>query len=74
MPKKKRGKKEQKHDDEKKEAPYMQNPKGLDGVPDLSMLVYLEMKNVLYNCEYQYCKMSSKYCYTSVSTILVRRH
>ena len=56
---------------EEKEAPFQENPKSLDGVPDLSMLVYLEMKNVLYNCEFRYNKMSRKYCYTSVSTILL---
>ena len=35
------------------------------------MLVYLEMKNVLINCEHRYCKMPRKHCYTSVSTILL---
>ena len=55
-------------DDEKDFVP---NPKGLDGVPDLSMLVYMEMKHVLINLEHRYCKMQQKQCYTSVSTILV---
>eukprot|EP01084_Bolivina_argentea_P237523 399171_1 len=31
--------------DEKKEASFIQNPTTLDGVPDLSMLLHLEMKN-----------------------------
>eukprot|EP01083_Nonionella_stella_P235569 828197_1 len=70
MPKKKKSKSND-DDDEEEKKPFISNPKSLDGVPDLSMLVYLEMKNVLYNCEYRYCKMSRKYCYTSVSTILV---
>eukprot|EP01083_Nonionella_stella_P291786 992606_1 len=64
-------KKKKSEKEEKKEAPFISNPKSLDGVPDLSMLVYLEMKNVLYNCEWRYNKMQRKYCYTSVSTILV---
>ena len=55
----------------KEEDGYTPNPKSLDGVPDLSMLVYLEMKNVLHNCEFRYNKMQRKYCYTSVSTILL---
>ena len=66
MPKKK------KEDDSKeKEVPYQPNPASMNGVPDLSQLVYLEMKNVLHNCEWRYCKMERKHCYTSVSTILV---
>ena len=55
----------------KEQDGYTPNPKSLDGVPDLSMLVYLEMKNVLHNCEFRYNKMQRKYCYTSVSTILL---
>jgi len=50
---------------------YIPNPKELDGAPDLSMLVYLEMRHVLHNLEYRFCKMPSKNCYTSISTILV---
>ena len=57
--------------EDEKEPPYQANPKSMDGVPDLSMLVYMEMKNVLYNCEHRYNKMTRKYCYTSVSTILL---
>lgn len=55
--------------DEEKE--FIPNPKELAGVPDLSMLVYMEMKHVLINLEHRYCKMTRKECYTSVSTILV---
>ena len=66
---KKKSKDDQK--DDRKEAPYRQNPASMNGVPDLSQLVYLEMKNVLYNCEFRYNKMDRKHCYTSVSTILL---
>ena len=72
MSKKKSKKKGKNDDDEKKEKVVFQaNPKGLDGAPDLSMLVYLEMANVLHNCEHRYNKMSRKHCYTSVATILL---
>ena len=71
MPKKKKAASNDGDDEKAKEVPYQANPKSLDGVPDLSMLVYLEMKNVLYNCEHRYNKMTRKYCYTSVSTILL---
>ena len=65
-------KKSKDNDDSKeKEVPYQPNPPSMNGVPDLSQLVYLEMKNVLFNCEWRYCKMERKHCYTSVSTILV---
>ena len=47
------------------------NPPELDGVPDLSQLIYLDMPNVLHNLEYRYCKMPKKYCYTSISSILL---
>ena len=67
MSKKKSGKKKKKEDDEK----LQHNPKELLGCPDLSMLVYLEMGNVLINVEHRYCKMARKFCYTSVSTILI---
>jgi len=56
---------------EREEPPFQANPASMNGVPDLSQLVYLEMKNVLFNCEWRYCKMERKHCYTSVSTILV---
>jgi len=60
---------------EKKTEPtdvsHMVNPKELDGAPDLSMLVYLEMRHVLHNLHYRFCKMPSKNVYTSISTILV---
>eukprot|EP01084_Bolivina_argentea_P241537 405452_1 len=55
-------------DDEKK---YKENPKSMDGVPDLSMLTHLKLKNVLHNLRYRYCEMPKKHCYTSISTILV---
>eukprot|EP01083_Nonionella_stella_P096575 271536_1 len=43
----------------------------IDGSPDLSMLVNLEMETVLHNLEFRYSKMARKYPYTSVSTILL---
>ena len=57
-------------EDEKKQE-FIPNPPELDGVCDLSQLIYLEMPNVLYNLEHRYLKMSSKFCYTSISTILL---
>ena len=52
---------------EKEEVPYRPNPQSMNGTPDLSQLEYLEMKNVLFNCEWRYCKMERKNCYTSLS-------
>ena len=49
----------------------LKNPPELDGVPDLSQLIYLDMPNVLHNLEYRYCKMTNKHCYTSISSILL---
>jgi len=50
---------------------YTKNPPELNGVEDLSLLVFLEMGNVLDNLEYRYCSMKMKHIYTSLSTILV---
>jgi myosin heavy subunit len=67
-------------DDESKEETlnvFQANPTELLGSPDLSQLVYLEMKNVLINCEYRYAttdmngRTKAKCCYTSISTILL---
>ena len=57
--------------DERADDWFMSNPKELDGVPDLSMLVYLEMRHVLHNLHHIYSFMKSKHCYTSISTIFV---
>jgi len=48
-----------------------QNPPELNGVEDLSTLVYLEMPNVLFNMMYRFLKMPKKEIYTCVSTILM---
>eukprot|EP01084_Bolivina_argentea_P121484 215286_1 len=53
------------------DAATMVNPSELDGVCDLSQLIYLEMPHVLHNLEFRYCKMKTKYCYTSISSILL---
>merc|ERR1719204_2990914 len=50
---------------------YTKNPAELNGVEDLSHLVFLEMGNVLDNLEFRYCEMKMKHIYTSLSTILV---
>ncbi|ETO31813.1 myosin VA-like protein [Reticulomyxa filosa] len=66
-----------KEEDEKKQTStkddpnFVPNPKELDGVPDLSMLVYLEMRHVLHNLHFRFKCMPRKNVYTSVSTILV---
>eukprot|EP01083_Nonionella_stella_P067829 179682_1 len=56
-------------EDEKKD--FIANPPELDGVCDLSQLIYLEMPNVVHNLEYRYMKMKPKRCYTSISSILL---
>eukprot|EP01083_Nonionella_stella_P251833 868426_1 len=43
----------------------------INGVADLSMMSHFEMEDVLNNIEYRYCKMKTKHCYTSMSTILL---
>jgi len=48
-----------------------QNPPELNGVEDLSALVYLEMPNVLFNMMYRFLKLPKKEIYTCVSTILL---
>eukprot|EP01084_Bolivina_argentea_P118792 210706_1 len=61
-----------KNTDEKEEnKQFIANPVELDGVCDLSQLIYLEMPHVLHNLKYRYCKMKTKYCYTSISSILL---
>ena len=45
--------------DEKADDGFIPNPKELDGVPDLSMLVYLEMRHVLHNLHHRYSFMKS---------------
>lgn len=62
---------DQRGDDQDEKKEFEANPPELDGVCDLSQLIYLEMPNVLYNLEYRYLKMSSKFCYTSISSILL---
>eukprot|EP01084_Bolivina_argentea_P288850 495847_1 len=55
----------------KEEEKWIANPAELDGVPDLSQLIYLDMPNVLRNVEHRYCSMNRKFCYTSISSILL---
>eukprot|EP01083_Nonionella_stella_P148899 472115_1 len=43
----------------------------INGVADLSSMSRFEMEDVLNNIEYRYCKMKTKHCYTSISTILL---
>ena len=57
--------------EDKKEKEFIANPKELDGVCDLSQLIYLEMPHVLHNLKYRYCEMPTKFCYTSISSILL---
>jgi len=58
-------------DAENEKGDYTKNPPELNGVEDLSLLVFLEMGNVLDNLEHRYSKMKMKHIYTSLSTILV---
>jgi len=44
------------------------NPPELDGVPDLSQLLYLEMPNVVHNLK---CRYDQKKIYTGISSILL---
>ena len=53
------------------ETEFKRNRPELDGAPDLSQLVYLDMPNVLHNLKYRYKEMSTKQCYTSISSILL---
>ena len=59
--------KREKEEEEKRE--FIPNPQELDGVPDLSQLIYMEMPNVLHNVRHRYCDMKVKKCYTSISSI-----
>jgi len=56
---------------EDEDCGYTKNPPELNGVEDLSLLVFLEMGNVIDNLEFRYCEMKMKHIYTSLSTILV---
>jgi len=58
-------------DEEKKQTEPLRNPKELDGVPDLSQLIYLGMPNVLHNLKHRYIGMPTKFCYTQISSILL---
>lgn len=60
-------------DEEKKEveAECPKNPPELNGVEDLSLLVYLEMPNVLFNLTYRFLSMPKKEIYCCVSCILL---
>jgi len=55
--------------DDEKDCP--KNPPELNGVEDLSLLVYLEMPNVLFNCRFRFLQMAKKEIYTCVSCILI---
>ena len=57
--------------EEEEKKDFIPNPPELDGVCDLSQLIYMEMPHVLHNLEWRYCKMPKKYCYTSISSILL---
>ena len=57
-------------EDEKKDD-FIENPSELDGVCDLSQLIYMEMPHVLHNLKYRYLQMPTKFCYTSISSILL---
>jgi len=51
---------------------YIKNPEELNGVPDLSLLVYMEMPNVLDVLQYRWSAgLGRKEMYTSISTILI---
>ena len=52
---------------DKEEVPYQPSQPSMNGTADLSQLEHLEMKNVLFNVEWRYCKMERKQCYTSLS-------
>merc|ERR1719233_2299913 len=56
---------------DEKEIEFMKNPPDLNGVEDLSLLVYLEMPNVLFNTMYRFLKMPKKEIYTKISCILI---
>ncbi|GAB5355370.1 hypothetical protein AAMO2058_000200100 [Amorphochlora amoebiformis] len=47
---------------------FKANPKELDGVSDLSELLYLDMPNVVHNLKYRY---NEKKIYTGISSILI---
>lgn len=49
----------------------LRNPPELDGVPDLSQLIHLDMPNVLHNLKHRYKNMPTKFCYTQLSSILL---
>mmetsp|Transcript_11340 Transcript_11340/g.15837 ORF Transcript_11340/g.15837 Transcript_11340/m.15837 type:complete len:1488 (+) Transcript_11340:97-4560(+) len=53
---------------EEKEKPFVPNPKELDGVPDLSSLIYLEEPHVVHNVK---CRYSKDLIYTGISSVLV---
>lgn len=57
--------------DEAKAEEFPKNPPELNGVEDLSLLVYLEMPNVLFNIEFRFLKMAKKEIYCCVSCILL---
>lgn len=50
------------------QEPVPPNPKALDGVPDMSMLLYLEENHIVYNVKDRYAK---DLIYTNISNILV---
>lgn len=53
---------------EAKKKAFTPNPKELDGVPDLSSLIYLEEPHVVHNCKVRYQK---DLIYTGISSVLV---
>jgi len=57
--------------DDAKAADCPKNPPELNGVEDLSLLVYLEMPNVLYNLAFRFQSMPKKEIYCCVSCILL---
>jgi len=56
---------------DEKEVEFRKNPDDLNGVEDLSLLVYLDMPNVLFNTMFRFLKMPAKEIYTKISCILI---
>jgi len=53
---------------EMKREDYQKNPPHLEGVPDMSALIYLEAPNILHNMEVRYKKDQ---IYTSISKVMI---
>mmetsp|Transcript_14745 Transcript_14745/g.35995 ORF Transcript_14745/g.35995 Transcript_14745/m.35995 type:complete len:1475 (-) Transcript_14745:394-4818(-) len=53
---------------QEEEKKFVPNPKELDGVPDLSSLIYLEEPHVIHNVK---CRYKKDLIYTGISSVLV---